>query len=1306
MARAFQHGVWVVKTWLITITLAGLLLLAVLGTGRWLLHSPAGTHWLLTRLAAAQDIKIGRIEGTLVGQLQLSDILLDRSSGQLRCDRVLLTSLLRSYLPLHLDIEQLRVERLEVNSLPVEKNQPTPLPSWPEAPWWLGLLQVDLRLLELLEVNWQQEGQQKLRIERFQGAVFWRDSSLQAQKLFVQTPDLLADSSFQWHFERPALNLELRAKQLNTTKPWQRLHLSGELLPTTDERLFSGPLRLTLAGAEEELLHASVELGLSKEKLHFHQLRLTRPGRSGSVVADGSWRFIGAAEALSARLQLKELDLQVETGQEIRLSGLVNITGGLNRFDGDFQLQNRGAKWLQANLNGEFSGNQTQLKLADLSGSWLNGTLSGQAQAVWDRGWKLQVRLYGRDFSALQLHDRLDGRLNLDLQADIGQEQQAVTGQLQLQLIDSLLHGQPISGDASLVLKDRQLDITHLNLFGEGLLLQASGNPAEQLQMSWRIDRLQQLLTDVGGRLHGDGWLRWQPDGIRAEFATQGEQLRYRQWQLAKLRLQGQTGFNDRRWRLQLTGQQLHSRQLKLATLRLALLGDVERHELQLNLEQGEASLSGKFVGEWQTSRWQGKLTTLQGEDTRLGRWQLREPVPLLLSAEQFRLAPLRLESQTAGSLQLQGHYLPNSRQAEGQLSWEEIDLRLLRPWLSEWEVSGQSSGSVALQTAEPPRLQASMSLTGRLKGHALSLALQRSEWRLDWDEQGLRGSSQLQLADGSRLQVNLDSADRAQLGWPQRGALQFTGQGFALEHLQPWLPPALKIGGQLDWQASGRWQPGAPWQLEGTAKTSKSHLKLPESGGIEAISSAELSWRWQQRLQGDFILQLQDLGSIRTRFDLPLAAELPFRPRLADPVRVEVNGDLQELGLLSHFSPGHLQDTHGSIKLASQVTGSWEKPLLQGSARLFEAGVFLPTLGIQLNDIDLSAEFAERQIEIKNLRLISGNGQLNAQGAIELIGWRPESYHLLFSGENFQLVNLPELQALVNPDLSLVGNLDSYRLRGKLEVPQLLITGKQKSTLASNSPDLLLLDAEVPSERRFRLRHDIDVQLIFGDQVLLNSAGIDAKLAGSLRLQSTVEQQLSATGEIHVVKGKYASYGVNLDISRGNLFFSGGPPERPTLDILALRTVGEVQAGVKVTGTPQLPTVRLYSEPGMAETEILSYIVLGRPLDADSSQTGLLLTAAGALLSQGESVTLQEKLKNRLGLDVLDISAGNGDVTSSVITTGKYLSPDLYISLGYSLFSNTNEMKVRYNLTPDWEIESSIGAESGVDLFYKIDIQ
>jgi translocation and assembly module TamB len=180
----------------------------------------------------------------------------------------------------------------------------------------------------------------------------------------------------------------------------------------------------------------------------------------------------------------------------------------------------------------------------------------------------------------------------------------------------------------------------------------------------------------------------------------------------------------------------------------------------------------------------------------------------------------------------------------------------------------------------------------------------------------------------------------------------------------------------------------------------------------------------------------------------------------------------------------------------------------------------------------------------------------------------------------------------------------------------------------------------------------------------------------------------------------------MKLNISRGTLLFAGGPVDQPTLDILALRIVGEVKAGVRVSGTPRNPLVTLYSDPVMPDTDVLSYIVLGRPMGSDAGQASLLLVAAGALLSKGESTVLQDRLRRRVGLDVLDIQAGNGDVTESVVTLGKYLNPKLYISFGHSLFTSSNVVGLRYSISDHWQAESSVGEESGVDLFYKIEFR
>jgi translocation and assembly module TamB len=185
----------------------------------------------------------------------------------------------------------------------------------------------------------------------------------------------------------------------------------------------------------------------------------------------------------------------------------------------------------------------------------------------------------------------------------------------------------------------------------------------------------------------------------------------------------------------------------------------------------------------------------------------------------------------------------------------------------------------------------------------------------------------------------------------------------------------------------------------------------------------------------------------------------------------------------------------------------------------------------------------------------------------------------------------------------------------------------------------------------------------------------------------------------------------------------------QPALDILAWRKVGDVYAGVAISGHLPNPLVKLYSEPFMQDTDILAYIVLGRPLDATSEQASLLATAAGALLTSRQSETLLSQLKSRLGLSTFDIStdvvAPNGQmgykrinvaptgtsattpagsVSETMLVVGKYLTPQLYISYGRSLFSGGNLFFLRYDVSKNWQVETQTGQQSGVDIYYKLE--
>jgi len=59
------------------------------------------------------------------------------------------------------------------------------------------------------------------------------------------------------------------------------------------------------------------------------------------------------------------------------------------------------------------------------------------------------------------------------------------------------------------------------------------------------------------------------------------------------------------------------------------------------------------------------------------------------------------------------------------------------------------------------------------------------------------------------------------------------------------------------------------------------------------------------------------------------------------------------------------------------------------------------------------------------------------------------------------------------------------------------------------------------------------------------------------------------------------------------------------------------------------------------------------------------------------------------------------------VLTVGKYLTPQLYISYGRSLFTGSNLFRLRYDIYKNWQIETQTGGgESGADLYYKLEFK
>ena len=113
-----------------------------------------------------------------------------------------------------------------------------------------------------------------------------------------------------------------------------------------------------------------------------------------------------------------------------------------------------------------------------------------------------------------------------------------------------------------------------------------------------------------------------------------------------------------------------------------------------------------------------------------------------------------------------------------------------------------------------------------------------------------------------------------------------------------------------------------------------------------------------------------------------------------------------------------------------------------------------------------------------------------------------------------------------------------------------------------------------------------------------------------------------------------------------------------------------------------------------MSETEALSYLLTGKPLNATGeSESGMLVNAA-AKLGMKKSANRINRIRAKAGFDTLQLEAGD-DLTESELVIGKYLSSRLYLEYVTKLFSDLEVFALRYEFSNNLHLEAESDADS-----------
>ena len=1236
------------------ITITVLVLLALFGL-YWLLQTVAGREVLLAqvvaRLPANSSLTWSKAEGPLAGPLILHDLDFRYEDLHFTAAKAYLDPDIRPLLGRKLRLDALRITDATLELGPSE-DKPFELPRWPDVLPAIELplaLQADTIVVDGLRITQLQEP--IIDISRIRGGIEAADGEFTASQLKVNSN--LGDFRIDGHYlPRKDYRTDLTVRALMPARPGQ------------------APARLGLV-ARGDLAHMEVALaGYAPKPL---RASLILDGR-----ADPVWNVAARSE-------------QLDIGQVVPAQFLAEAPAPVAL---DFTARGRGGK---AQLQGRARQGEQELVLAPSNVAIENQVLTVSPLVAEVLGGS--VRLQGTaDFTDAQnpgfrfavvanqltwvpepdpaspgttpvpLHlkeARLGAAGNLKNWATIGKAEIA-------------RDAQDASLDFDVRGNDQQARIEHLKATTPGGALDLAGSAAWAPALTWDVDA-KLASFDPGYFLPG-----WEGK-LSGALASKGKQL------------PSPAGTDDLRFEAtldvpQLSGK-LRGRSVD-ARAKLALQGTQGEGDVRLVMGDSRVEAKGKVGDRLDVD---AKLEPLHlsdllpgGSGSIAGSLQLRgTPSQPDISAD-LRGSGLQWDDWKAGQVSITGRLPWKGEGGALQVQGSAVEVGML---LDQLHVNARGSVQNLQLDADTRNELGALALSGSVRqqgqawrGELASLRVapvKGAPWQLRQPAEFNVQGSNFTLGDAC-LSAETGGALCVAANWPREG-LQLRGDALPLALVQPWLPPnsgrRMYLRGDLTLDGNIRPR-GNAWEGAFKVASAEGGIRLGDNARGELLRYDHFSVNVDMQpnsIKGYLGVGFQGDGFIDAK------VQTGWEPNAA--LTGELYMNMARLYWLELFSPD-LVRPKGLVEGHVSLRGTRSQPTLGGEAKLSDFTGEFPALGLTLSEG--KGNFVAQpdgSARISASAKTGGEGVLQVDGGLSWFGdAQPLQLHI--HGNNVLLANTSELRVVANPDLDFTLAGTAMELRGSVHVPEADLDLERLDRGTSVSEDIVVLDPVDPEDSPSSPL-DMDLTVSLGDKVKMSGFGLKGALTGKMQVRARPGREMTANGGLEV-SGRYKAYGQDLTITDGSLLWNYGIVSDPRINIKAERQIGDVTAGIQVTGRAQQPKVDVWSDPAMSQSESLSYLVLGRSLSMASSDQAQQVNAASAALSAGSGL-LAAQVGAKLGLDDAGVSQSRA-LGGSVIGVGKYITPKLYIGYGVSLVGSGSVLTLKYLLRRgfDVEVESS----------------
>ncbi len=484
------------------------------------------------------------------------------------------------------------------------------------------------------------------------------------------------------------------------------------------------------------------------------------------------------------------------------------------------------------------------------------------------------------------------------------------------------------------------------------------------------------------------------------------------------------------------------------------------------------------------------------------------------------------------------------------------------------------------------------------------------------------------------------------------------------------------------------------------------------------------------RRLDGEVHLWRsgQQILNVTAHLPLDLALMDVAQRQLPDTLSVQARADSVDLTVLEAVTP-LLRQVQGVFDADLGIGGTWDAPRLRGGLEISGAAATIPALNVRYEAIGGRLVLRGDTIRVDGLTARSEKGRAEVTGYVRLDRLTKPVLDLNIAATEFKALDLKGyLTVTASGRLVLAGPVFGATLTGRGTVTSGVLHFADlvnKRVVNLDEPWVQdLIDTSLIRTQRLGPEFEsvfLDslriqgLQLTMGSDVWLRSTEANIQLTGAVTVNKVRDNYL-LSGTLQAPRGTYrlvvGPVSREFVVNQGTVHYFGTPDLDAELDIEARHIVHPVPSSAPrpgdekdktiiahIRGTLLVPRLTLAAEgEELSQSEIISYLMFGRPSFELAGGQGALMRSTAASLVAGE---LERTVVSDLGvpLDYFEFRPGDPSdpAARTQLAAGWQIGDKTFLVLNAGFcqrqqvsVANTLGASLQYRISPEWRTEAS----------------